>query len=120
MKYINEVMVSASSVFSPRENFTVVKEGFAPIEQNEPIVREDFCGACLALPLAFAGAGTATATAGGEEGGKKSNIFFWSVVLSVLGLVATIWFMSGSCKSCVSSPKGSVKGSICSTRSSRR
>jgi len=98
------------------------------------IIKEDFCGACLALPLAFAGAGTATANAYQskpvEENGEKSKfggIFFWSVVISVLGLVATVWFMS-DCKSCGPSIKRrhtSVRAScpnknMCSLSSSNR
>jgi hypothetical protein len=79
-------------------------------------LKENFCGACLALPLAFAGAGTATATAGAEgKNGKKSNIFFWSVVISVLGLIATVWFMSGDCKSCINPKKNCPSGSVCSS-----
>jgi len=93
------------------------------MKNDKVVIKEDFCGACLALPLAFAGAGTATATAGGGGGsGKKlGGIFFWSVAVSVIGLVATIWFMSGNCKSCVSSPikRGSIRKSSMSVCSSR-
>ncbi len=59
------------------------------------VIKEDFCGACLALPLAFEGAGTATATSGEtSENKSKSSSFFWSVVISIIGLIATVWFLS--------------------------
>ncbi len=46
----------------------------------------------------FAGAGTATATSGDTSENKiKSSIFFWSVVISIIGLIATVWFLSGDC-----------------------
>ena len=72
--------------------------------QEDVIVKENFCGACLALPLAFAGAGTATATSGDSNGsnGQSNNIFFWSVVITIVGLIATFWFLSGDCESCTS------------------
>ncbi len=50
----------------------------------------------------FAGAGTATATSGDtSENKSKSSIFFWSVVISIIGLIATVWFLSGDCTTCV-------------------
>lgn len=83
------------------------------------VIKEDFCGACLALPLAFAGAGTATATSGDTSGNKsKSSIFFWSVVISIIGLIATVWFLSGDCTTCVSegNSRGRRTGSmVCSS-----
>jgi hypothetical protein len=72
------------------------------IDDNDPykdnVVKENFCGACLALPLAFAGAGTATATSGdGGKNGGKSNLFFWSVIITIIGLIVTFWYLSGDC-----------------------
>lgn len=89
------------------------------INTTDIVIKEDFCGACLALPLAFAGAGTATATSGDTSGNKsKSSIFFWSVVISIIGLIATVWFLSGDCTTCVSegNSRGRRTGSmVCSS-----
>lgn len=88
--YINGKMVNNKILDSENKDENVV-------------IKEDFCGACLALPLAFAGAGTATATSGDtSENKSKSSIFFWSVVISIIGLIATVWFLSGDCTTCVS------------------
>jgi hypothetical protein len=92
LKYINGIMVSDHNKTTE--------------EQPPKVIKEDFCGACLALPLAFAGAGTATATSGGDDPNSKSNkIFWWSVALTIVGLIATFWFLRG-CKSCVSTKSG--------------
>lgn len=77
-----------------------------------PAIREDFCGACVALPLAFAGAGTATATSGDNTSNGSSKIFFWSVVISIISLIATIYFLKRNCKTCFVSSK---RGKICSS-----
>ncbi len=72
--------------------FWILKITFSLREKRRDenvVIKEDFCGACLALPLAFAGAGTATATSGDtSENKSKSSIFFWSVVISIIGLIA--------------------------------
>ncbi|QNH08439.1 010R [Invertebrate iridescent virus Kaz2018] len=89
-------------------------------KMKDVVIKEDFCGACLALPLAFAGAGTATATSGDtSENKSKSSIFFWSVVISIIGLIATVWFLSGDCTTCVSegNSRGRRTGSmVCSSK----
>ncbi len=78
----NKILDSENNVFSKRKR-----------RDENVVIKEDFCGACLALPLAFAGAGTATATSGDtSENKSKSSIFFWSVVISIIGLIATVWF----------------------------
>ena len=64
----------------------------------ENAIKEDFCGACLALPLAFAGAGTATATSGSTSY-FRSKIFFWSKVITIVGLIG-YWYYKRTCKSC--------------------
>ncbi len=45
------------------------------------VIKEDFCGACLALPLAFAGAGTATATSGDTSEINQNHLFSFGVLL---------------------------------------
>ena len=94
-------------------------------QASTKVIKEDFCGACLALPLAFAGAGTATATSGGDSGdntnSKSNKIFWWSVALTIVGLIATFWFLRG-CKSCVNTKSGPKCSSLSqsSLKGSRR
>lgn len=47
--------------------------------------KENFCGACLAVPLAFAGAG-ASAYGSGSKGKhkKRKQIMFWLGIVSVI------------------------------------
>ncbi|ABF82073.1 hypothetical protein MIV043R [Invertebrate iridescent virus 3] len=51
------------------------------------VVKENFCGACLTIPLAFAGAGTAI----GAE--KAATIKKWSIVITIISLLLTVWFI---------------------------
>lgn len=68
------------------------------------MVKEEFCGACMALPLAFAGAGTVTAGATQSDAHKKrKKILLW-VGVSMVGLSLLIGiimaFRKGGCKTC--------------------
>jgi hypothetical protein len=51
------------------------------------VVKENFCGACLTIPLAFAGAGTAI----GAE--KKAKLKQWAIILTVVSVILTIYFV---------------------------
>lgn len=62
--------------------------------------KEEFCGACLAAPLALAGVGTAgiSSTKGGHK--KTKIIMLWvGVGITILSLIITIFFLT-KCKSC--------------------
>ncbi len=62
--------------------------------------KEEFCGACLAAPLALAGIGTAGY--GSSKGGyKNSKIIFLCVGIgiTILSVIITIYFLF-RCKSC--------------------
>ena len=50
-------------------------------------IREDFCGACLTIPLAFAGAGTAI----GAE--KRAKLKQWAIIFTVISVALTIYFV---------------------------
>ncbi len=60
----NKILDSENNVFSKRKR-----------RDENVVIKEDFCGACLALPLAFAGAGTATATSGDTSENKSNHLF---------------------------------------------
>jgi hypothetical protein len=58
-------------------------------------VKENFCGACLTIPLAFAGAGTAF----GSD--RQQTIRKWAVIATVVSVLLTVYFVYvRKCKSC--------------------
>lgn len=65
--------------------------------------KENFCPACLAIPLAFTGAAGATAGAVMSEEDKRrkrrNSIIFWSgsILFTIAGIV---WWKYKSCKTC--------------------
>lgn len=59
------------------------------------MIKENFCGACLTIPLAFASAGTAF----GAE--KKAKLKQWAIVFTVVSLLLTVYFVYiKKCKTC--------------------
>ncbi len=67
---ITKILDSENNVFSKRKR-----------RDENVVIKEDFCGACLALPLAFAGAGTATATSGDTSENNQNHLFSFGVLL---------------------------------------
>lgn len=65
-------------------------------------IREDFCGACLMVPFAFAGAGASAYGANAKKGYKnQKKILFWSgVVTVVIALFIAIWYLKSECSDC--------------------
>ena len=73
-----------------------------PKNENSPDEsKEDFCGACLAVPAAIAGASVAGITSKSSGSHKKTKtIIFWvSMVFTVLSLALAVWWFM-SCKTC--------------------
>jgi hypothetical protein len=59
------------------------------------VLKENFCGACLTIPLAFAGAGTAI----GAE--KKAKLKQWAIIFTIVSTLLTIYFVYyKKCKTC--------------------
>jgi hypothetical protein len=59
------------------------------------VLKENFCGACLTIPLAFAGAGTAI----GAE--KRAKLHKWAVILTAVSVILTVYFVYvKKCKTC--------------------
>ena len=59
------------------------------------VIKENFCGACLTIPLAFAGAGTAL----GAE--KKARLKKWAIFFTIVSILLTIYFVYfKKCKTC--------------------
>jgi len=58
-------------------------------------VKENFCGACLTIPLAFASAGTAFGAK------QKAQLKNWAIVFTIVSLVLTFYFIYvRKCRSC--------------------
>jgi len=54
--------------------------------------KEEFCGACVAIPLALAGAGVASAGAK-QKGGHKTrrNLMLWGgIIMTVISVIVAI------------------------------
>jgi hypothetical protein len=61
--------------------------------------KEEFCGACLAVPLAMAGVGSAAGASGSSKKKIKKYVFWGSIILSVISLLAAVYFLK-KCKTC--------------------
>ncbi len=62
--------------------------------------KEEFCGACLAVPLALAGAGTAGFGASKGGHGKSKKIMLWvGVGVTLLSVLIAIIYLA-KCKTC--------------------
>ena len=64
--------------------------------------QEEFCGACVAVPAAMAGAGVAGVASKNGSGSHKKvkKIVFWvSIVFTVLSLAVAAWWYT-RCTTC--------------------
>ena len=56
-------------------------------------IREDFCPACVAVPLAMAGAGTSKSASGKQT--VLGKVIFWlSIIITILSIVVAIWYFT--------------------------
>lgn len=62
--------------------------------------REEFCGACVALPLAFIGAGASQYTSSKSSYKMKQRILFWGMMSTAVMLLITLWYYK-QCDECV-------------------
>ena len=61
--------------------------------KSEDETKEEFCGACLAVPLAFAGAGVSAYGTGSKGSHKKRRkMVFWVGILMVLLSLAVAYY----------------------------
>jgi hypothetical protein len=61
-------------------------------------IKEEFCGACAAVPLALVGA--TSAGFGGKKHGTTKKIMLWGGIgLTVISIIIVIWYLS-TCKEC--------------------
>jgi Na+-driven multidrug efflux pump len=71
------------------------------IDSNKNESKENFCGACVAIPLAFAGVGASAYGANSKDSYKKRKKYMlWGGVLTiVISLIIAIIYMS-TCNNC--------------------
>ena len=65
-------------------------------------IKEEFCGACLMVPFAFAGAGASAYGANAKKGYKsQKKMLFWSGVATfVIALIIAIVYLRSDCAEC--------------------
>ena len=72
---------------------------------SETETKETFCGACLAVPLALAGAGMAGVGSKKDDKNDKSKrkrkkIMFWSgIAVTIIGIIVALLYLR-TCKDC--------------------
>ena len=59
-------------------------------------IKENFCGACIALPIAFLGAGSSTL---GSKSKHRKKVLLISLIVTVISAFVTLYFLM-SCKTC--------------------
>lgn len=65
-------------------------------------IKEDFCGACAAIPLAFVGVGISGygATGSKKEYKRRKQIMFWSGIATIVLALAIIVYYKCIKKDC--------------------
>ena len=69
------------------------------MKKDEDIIKEPFCGACLAVPLAIAGAGTAGAGSSKKNKKLRTWLVWGGVIVSVISIIVAIYFIT-LCQEC--------------------
>lgn len=76
------------------------------LHKNEDI-KEEFCGACVAIPLAFAGVGAGVYGSSSSRGSykNKKKVMMWSGIISIffiiISIIVAIYFLCiKKCKEC--------------------
>ncbi len=67
-------------------------------------IKEDFCGACLAVPLALAGAGASISGVNRKGSYRKSKrILLWGGIISIIASIAIAYYFLKikKCSECV-------------------
>lgn len=64
--------------------------------------KEEFCGACLAVPLAFAGVGASAYGASSSRGSYKTSkkIALWGGIITIIISIIIIIYYMNTCDEC--------------------
>jgi len=65
------------------------------------VVKEEFCGACIAIPLALAGAGVGVAGTKqkGDHQKRKKIMLCGGIGVAIVSIIIALYYIS-SCKDC--------------------
>jgi hypothetical protein len=76
---------------------------FKPKEDNNELeIRESFCGACIAAPLAALGAGSAAAGSKGNFKKGKKILLWGGLGMVILSILVAIYFLYiKKCDKCI-------------------
>ena len=72
-------------------------------EEQGVNIRENFCGACIAIPLALVGAGTSVYSASSKKKYKtQKKVIFWTgIAITLISLLIIVYFVwIKKCKDC--------------------
>ena len=68
---------------------------------NKEDTKEDFCGACAVVPLAFMGVGASAYGSSSKGSNKKmKKILLWSGLISVIITIAIAYYFLKNCSDC--------------------
>jgi hypothetical protein len=69
---------------------------------KEKEIKEDFCPACIVVPLAMIGGvgGVASSTAKDEYKTYKKIVFWISIIITIISFIIGIYVLKGDCKKC--------------------
>ena len=66
---------------------------------KEDDIKEDFCGACIAMPLALAGAAGTGVAGKGKHGKNKKYILYIGITITIISFIVGLYFLM-KCKDC--------------------
>jgi hypothetical protein len=72
-------------------------------KNNKNETKEDFCGACMTIPFAFAGAGVAGMGAKNKKGSHKKykNYMLWGgILVTLISIIIGVYYYN-TCKQCI-------------------
>ena len=67
-------------------------------KENNEEIKEDFCGACVAIPIALIGSGI-TASQSSNYKKNKKIILYIGIFITVISVIISIYFLL-KCKNC--------------------
>ena len=69
--------------------------------KNNEDIKEDFCGACLAVPLAFAGVGASAYGANSRKSYKNAKLIaLWGGIISIIISIIIVIYYLNTCSDC--------------------
>jgi uncharacterized membrane protein YjfL (UPF0719 family) len=81
-----------------KQNYDNIQEN----QQNNGEIKEDFCSACISVPLALAGVGMTGAGSGGNYKKSKKILLWGGLAMVILSILVAVYFLYiRKCNSCL-------------------